>query len=119
VLTKAHPAQNTIFRENIIHGPGMMGGYGARPDLDLNAAQRSKVARIRDDVRRRQWELMGKMHDEQSQMNDQYASDARDDAALSKSYQNLSELRHQMFDLSLSAQKADGCGASRGAARKT
>ena len=30
---------------------------------------------------------------------------SRDDAALSKSYRKMSELRQQMFDLSLSAQK--------------
>ena len=32
-------------------------------------------------------------------------SDQRDDAPLSKSYRNISELRHQMFDLSLSARR--------------
>ena len=47
---------------------------------------------------------MGKMQDEQSQMNEQYYSDQRDDATLSKSYRKMSDLRHQMFDLSLSAQ---------------
>jgi len=34
-----------------------------------------------------------------------YTSDQRDDAALSESYRKISDLRHQMFDLSLSAQK--------------
>jgi len=48
---------------------------------------------------------MGQMQDEQAQMNEQYYSDNRDDAALSKSYRKMSELRHQMFDLSLSVQK--------------
>ncbi|MBK7423969.1 MAG: hypothetical protein IPJ48_13170 [Propionivibrio sp.] len=48
---------------------------------------------------------MGKMQDEQAQMYEQYNSDSRDDAAVSKSFRNMSELRHQMFDLSLSAQR--------------
>jgi Spy/CpxP family protein refolding chaperone len=86
-------------------GPGMMGGYGTGSDLNLTAEQRSKIAKIQDDVRRKHWELMGKIQDGQSQMNEQYYSDTRDDAALSKSYRNMSDLRHQMFDLSLSAQK--------------
>jgi len=86
-------------------GPGMMGGYGMRSDLNLTAEQRSQIAAIRGDVRRKHWELMGKMQEEQSQMNDEYRSDPRDDAALSKSYRKMSDLRHQMFDLSLSAQK--------------
>ena len=84
-------------------GPGMMGGYGTGADLNLTAEQRIKITKIQDDVRRKHWELMGKMQDEQSQMNEQYYSDQRDDAALSKSYRKMSDLRHQMFDLSLSA----------------
>ena len=86
-------------------GTGMMGGYANRSDLNLSAEQRSKIAKIQNDVRRKHWEIMGKVHDEQALMNEQYYSEQRDDAALSKSYRNMSELRHQMFDLSLSAQK--------------
>lgn len=88
-------------------GSGMMGGYGAGPGFDLNLTeeQRGKIAKIQDEVRRKQWELMGKIHDEQRQMNEQYRSDDRDDAALSKSYRKMSDLRQQMFDLSLSAEK--------------
>jgi Spy/CpxP family protein refolding chaperone len=86
-------------------GSGMMGGYGLRADLHLTSEQRSKIAKIQDDVRRKHWDLMGKMQDERSQMNEQFNADPRDDAALSKSYQRMSELRQQMFDLSLAAQK--------------
>jgi Spy/CpxP family protein refolding chaperone len=86
-------------------GTGMMGGYGTGSDLNLTVEQRSKIAKIQNEVRRKHWDLMGKMQDEQAQMNDQYASEKRDDAALSASYRKMSELRHQMFDLSLSAQK--------------
>ena len=38
-------------------------------------------------------------------MNERDLSDQSSDAALSKSYRNISELRHQMFDLSLSARR--------------
>jgi Spy/CpxP family protein refolding chaperone len=86
-------------------GSGMMGGYGSRADLNLTSEQRTKIAKIQDDVRRKHWDLMGKMQDERSQMNEQYNADPRDDAALSKSYRKMSELRQQMFDLSLAAQK--------------
>lgn len=86
-------------------GPGMMDGYASRADLNLGAEQRGKIAKIQNDVRRKHWELMGKMQDEQAQMNEQYHSDQRDDAPLSKSYRNMSELRQQMFDLSLSARR--------------
>jgi Spy/CpxP family protein refolding chaperone len=86
-------------------GPGMMGGYLSRSDLNLTAEQRIEIATIQNDLRRKSWELMGKLEDEQSKMNEQYYSDQHDDAALSKSYRNMSELRHQVFDLSLSARK--------------
>jgi Spy/CpxP family protein refolding chaperone len=86
-------------------GSGMMGGYGSRADLHLTSEQRGKIAKIQDDVRRKHGDLMGKMQDERSQMNEQYNADPRDDAALSKSYRNMSELRQQMFDSSLAAQK--------------
>ncbi|MEO8652752.1 MAG: Spy/CpxP family protein refolding chaperone [Ramlibacter sp.] len=86
-------------------GPGTMGGYGPGSNLNLSAEQRSKIGKIQDDARHKQWELMGKMQDEQAQMNGQYYSDNRDDAALSKNYRRMSDLRHQMFDLSLSTRK--------------
>ncbi|MDH4114148.1 MAG: Spy/CpxP family protein refolding chaperone [Burkholderiaceae bacterium] len=86
-------------------GPGMMDGYGSRADLNLTAEQRGKIASIRNDVRRKHWELMGKMQDEQAKLNEQYYSDQRDDAPLSKSYRDMSELRQQMFDLSLRARR--------------
>ena len=86
-------------------GAGMMDGYAQRADLNLTAEQRSKIARIQNDVRRKHWDLMGKMQDEQAQLNEQYNSDQRDDAPLSKSYRDMSELRQQMFDLSLSARR--------------
>jgi Spy/CpxP family protein refolding chaperone len=86
-------------------GSGMMGGSGSRADLHLTTEQRSKIAKIQDDVRRKHWDLMGKMQDERSQMNEQFNAEPRDDAALSKSYRKMSELRQQMFDLSLAAQK--------------
>lgn len=86
-------------------GPGMMGGFGSGVDLNLSAEQRSKIARIQEDVRRKHWDMMGKMQEEQLQMNEQYSSDTRDDAMLSKNYRKMLDLRQQMFDLSLSAQR--------------
>jgi Spy/CpxP family protein refolding chaperone len=81
-----------------------MGNYAPRADLNLTTEQRSKIGKIQESVRRKHWDLMGKMQDEQAQMNEQYNSDNRDDAAISKSFRKISEFRHEMFDLSLSAQ---------------
>lgn len=86
-------------------GPGMMGDYGPQANLNLSVEQRGKIAKIQEDARHKHWELMGKMQEAQAHMNEQYYSDKRDDATLSKDYRKMSELRQQMFDLSLSTQK--------------
>lgn len=84
-------------------GPGMMGGYGF--DRNLSAEQQRQILKIQNDLRRQHWALMGKMMDEQASMEALYYADKRDDAALSKHYRNLSELRQQMFELSLTARR--------------
>jgi Spy/CpxP family protein refolding chaperone len=87
----------------VIDGDG--NGHGSRVDLHLTSEQRGKIGKIQEGVRRQHWNLMGKMQDEQSQMNERYNADPRDDAALGKSYRKMSDLRQEMFELSLAAQK--------------
>jgi Spy/CpxP family protein refolding chaperone len=86
-------------------GTGMTDGYLSGSDLNLTAAQHDELAKIQDSARQGYWDLKGKMQAEYLQMKEQYYSENRDDAALSKSYRNMSDLRNQMFDMSLSAQK--------------
>ena len=42
-------------------GGGMMGGYEDGSNPDLTTEQRGRIVKIRDDVRRKHWALMGKM----------------------------------------------------------
>lgn len=86
-------------------GPGMMGRHGPGPDLKLSAEQIGKIAKSEESGRRRQWELMERMNEEQARMNGLYSSDKRDDAAIGKAYRAMAELRHEMFDVSLATQK--------------
>jgi Spy/CpxP family protein refolding chaperone len=86
-------------------GPGMMYGYGAWSDLKLSPEQRSKIAAIQNDIRRKHWELMGKMHEEQAQLEEQFSSDKQDDVTLSKRHRAISDLRQQMFEQALAARK--------------
>ena len=85
-------------------GSDMQGGLDAKTDLNLSAEQRRRIAKIDANLRHAHWELMGKIQDEESQMNEQFNLEQRNDAALSKSFRNVSELRNQMFDLSLHAE---------------
>jgi Spy/CpxP family protein refolding chaperone len=86
-------------------GPGMMGGYGLGSDLNLTAEQSSQISKIQDELRQKHSELMGKMQSELLQMRELYASDNLDDAALSKIFRKMSDLRQEMFDQLLSAKK--------------
>ena len=82
-------------------GSDMTGGFVPRPDLNLTAEQRRRIAKIEASLRHAHWDLMGKIQDQESQMSEQFNLEPRNDAALSKSYRNISDLRNQMFDLSL------------------
>ncbi|MBU0587196.1 MAG: periplasmic heavy metal sensor [Gammaproteobacteria bacterium] len=90
-------------------GPGMMGGYGQGYgpgiDLKLSAEQRSKITALQNELRRKHWETMGKMQDEQAKMAELYNADKPDAAALSASNKKLAEMQQQMFEQSLAAQK--------------
>ncbi len=84
-------------------GTGMTDGYVSDIRLNLSAGQREQIAEIQLGVRASFRELMRKMQAERLKMNEWYYSDPRDEAAVSKTYRNMSELRQQMFDLSLRA----------------
>jgi Spy/CpxP family protein refolding chaperone len=109
------------------YGPGMMGGYGMGPGMmggygygmapgmmgygigpqipSLSAAQQAKIAEIQDETRRKQWQWMGMMMDEQARLRDLYNMPKRDSAAIGKVYGKIGELQRQMFESSLDAHK--------------
>jgi Spy/CpxP family protein refolding chaperone len=89
-------------------GPGMMmGGYGLGPiyRLDLNDDQRRQLTKIDDELRRRNWDLMGKMQDEMARLRDAtWAADKRDRNAILAASKRMSELRQQMLENRLDAE---------------
>lgn len=87
-------------------GPGMMGGYelGAIERLDLTADQRQQLDKIEGDLRKENWALMGKMHDQMDELYEPEAtSGKRDRAAILAANKRMSELRQQMLENSLNA----------------
>jgi Spy/CpxP family protein refolding chaperone len=96
-------------------GPGMMGGYGMGPGMmggcgpqgipDLTAEQRSKINKIQDDTRKKHWELMGQMMDEQARLRDLYDAPKQDSAAISNSQKKINELQRRMYESSADAHK--------------
>ncbi len=93
-------------------GPGMMGGYGpgwgchgARDVPDLTAEQRAKIGKIHDETRRKNWELMGRLMDEQAKLRDLYDAPKQDSAAINDAYKKISELQRRIYESSADAHK--------------
>lgn len=85
-------------------GPGMMGGYGYGPALDLTEQQQAKIAQIREDFRKKQWDLAAKMDAEQAKLNEIYYSGKRDPTVIDNQYKNIYDLRRQMIQAQVDAQ---------------
>ena len=87
-------------------GPGMMGGdpFGAIERLDLSAEQRQQINKLEGDLRKKNWALMGKMHDEMDSLYDLSSAAGKPDrAAVLAANKRMSELRQQMLENSLDA----------------
>lgn len=87
-------------------GPGMMGGsqFGTIKRLDLTAEQRQQLDKIEGDLRKTNWALMGKMHDEMDELYERaMTSGGPDRAAILAANKRVSELRQQVLENSLDA----------------
>lgn len=93
------------------HGPGMMRGYGGGMmggyghgmvmgiwSLNLSKEQRAKVNQISDDMRRKHWELMGRMQEQSSSLRNLYEADKWDAKEIGKIYQGIYDLKRQMIE---------------------
>ena len=75
-----------------------MGGGGAFAALDLTDSQRKQIASVQDEVRKKNWTVMGSMHDERAKLRDaMWAGDKLDRTAVVAANKRMSELRQQMF----------------------
>lgn len=111
-------------------GPGMMGGYGPGSgmnpemmggygpgygmgsgmmrwgnfrELNLSAEQQSRISQVRQEVRTKQWAIMGKMMDAQDKLQELFDTDKQDSAAINDQYKAIDDLRRQMVDNSVDA----------------
>lgn len=87
-------------------GPGMMGpGPGAMWGIDLSSEQREKIAAIRRDAMRAQWDAMSKLHERGGPMYQAYASGEFDEQAARKAYDAMAQAHRQMFESNLETRK--------------
>jgi Spy/CpxP family protein refolding chaperone len=86
-------------------GMGMMGGMHGAPFqmLDLTPEQRTKINKIHDDLRRKNWEALGKIQDEEAKLRDLYAADKRDPKAIGAVYGSIYALKRQMIEAGIDA----------------
>ena len=92
-------------------GPGMRDGYGmghgmmggSFRELGLSDEQRSKITKIRHEMRTRQWAVMGQMMDAQDRLQELYDADNQDATAINQQYKVIEGLRSQMVDNSVDA----------------
>lgn len=87
-------------------GYGMMRGYGMQRygGLDLSADQMSKIDKIRDEIRKKHWDLMGKMMDEGVRLRELRNAEQPDPAVIGKQYAKIQDLRRQMLEQSIDAE---------------
>lgn len=100
-------------------GPAAGGGYGMRgygmapgmrmgPQMQmpsLSAEQQARIASIRDETRKKNWQLMGSIMDEQSRLRELSETPQPDSAAISEVHAKISSLQRQMYDNAVEAHK--------------
>lgn len=85
-------------------GPGMMGsGMGPLGMLDLSADQRSKIAQIQSDLRKRQWGTTGQVMDEQEKLQELLAAETPDPKKVGAAYAKIADLQRQMMEAGIEA----------------
>lgn len=85
-------------------GPGMGTGMGPLAMLDLSDDQRQQIARIQEDVRKRHWNTLGKIHEEQARLNELYAAEKPDAKQIGQAYGNIAKLQQEIVEGSVQAQ---------------
>ncbi|MEE9596724.1 MAG: Spy/CpxP family protein refolding chaperone [Acidiferrobacterales bacterium] len=84
----------------MMRGPGMMGGMGMGRIwmLDLTKEQRANMHKLQDQVRKTNWDTMGKIMDESSKLRELFAADKPDPKKIGAVYGNIFDLRRQMIE---------------------
>ena len=85
------------------YGPSYGRGYGWGPRggypldaLGLSDEQSEKVAKIQEDARRKNWDLMGQMRSEQFKLRNMYYADKVDPNAVVEQQKKIDELRQKL-----------------------
>jgi Spy/CpxP family protein refolding chaperone len=83
--------------------PGM--NPAALASLKLTPDQRSKVNEIERDLKRKQWKLIGSIRELRWKQQDAFRAAELDVDAVRRTYEEISALRKEMFDLAVDGRK--------------
>ncbi len=87
-------------------GGGHMGMMGKFKGLDLSDEQKTKMSEIRYKLRKKNWQIMGPMIDQQAALHKAYAGDRPDPAAVGAVYGKIFDLKRQMIEARLTAKNS-------------
>lgn len=91
---------------------GMMHSLGKGPpqpqfhtlwQLDLSDEQRRQINAIHDELHKKHWELMGRMHDQRIRLRDLYEVEPYDTRKIGAAYGEMGKLRAQMVEAEVDA----------------
>lgn len=92
-----------------IHGYGVAPGMMAGPQIPgLSAEQQARIASIRDETRKKNWQLMGAIMDEQSRLRELSETPQPDSAAIGEAGAKIGSLQRQMYDNAVEAHRRMG-----------
>lgn len=83
-------------------GPGTM-GIGPLGMLDLSDEQRTTIRKLQNDLRKRHWNTMGQIMDEQSELRELFAGEQHDPKAIGAVYGKIFDYRRQMIEEKIEA----------------
>ena len=78
-------------------------GMGMYAALDLTDQQRAKIVRIFEDMRKKNWDSMGKVMDESATLRELYNAPAHDPAAIGRQTVKIAELRRPIIESMVAA----------------
>ena len=97
-----------------MHGPAASGaefpgmghhqGLGPVWTLDLTDAQRAEVTKVQDTLRKRHWDLQGKLEEQYSLLRDLNVAETPDKAAIDEVYDDIFKLRRQFVQATTDAK---------------
>jgi Spy/CpxP family protein refolding chaperone len=84
-------------------GMGMMGSSPMIGGMDLSSEQQTQVQRVHRDLRRQNWENMGRLMEAQEDLQELLAADSPDASAIGEAYARIAELKRPMIEARVKA----------------